>query len=178
MVPSHKISIDVVAPDQLVILLARSLPLPAREGSPLARASVVATIAALSVIMPVAGYAQSVPSGIGARADWPVYGGDAGSLKYSQLSDINKSNVARLCARMTEMGHVRQAQSETDGRSRRVALTEKGDRVAREVEAASFQRFELLLTAVPVRQRDAVLSGLDDLVRSVEELTPAEKDDE
>jgi quinoprotein glucose dehydrogenase len=30
------------------------------------------------------------------RTDWPVYGGDAGAMKYSPLSDINRSNVARL----------------------------------------------------------------------------------
>jgi quinoprotein glucose dehydrogenase len=28
--------------------------------------------------------------------DWPVTGGDAGGMKYSALSDINRSNVARL----------------------------------------------------------------------------------
>jgi quinoprotein glucose dehydrogenase len=28
--------------------------------------------------------------------DWPTYGGDAGGLKYSPLSDINRANVAKL----------------------------------------------------------------------------------
>src|SRR5436309_2282258 len=50
---------------------------------------------------------------------------------------IDKSNVARLCAKMVEAGHVIQRQSEQDGRSRIVSLTARGERLAREVDAAS-----------------------------------------
>jgi quinoprotein glucose dehydrogenase len=35
-------------------------------------------------------------AGDGPIADWPVYGGDAGGMRYSPLTEINKSNVARL----------------------------------------------------------------------------------
>src|SRR3954468_17899834 len=30
------------------------------------------------------------------RIEWPVYGGDAGSSKYSAAADINRGNVAQL----------------------------------------------------------------------------------
>ena len=33
--------------------------------------------------------------------DWPTYGGDAGGLKYSRLTDINRGNVARLSVAFT-----------------------------------------------------------------------------
>ncbi|HEY3786480.1 MAG TPA: pyrroloquinoline quinone-dependent dehydrogenase [Steroidobacteraceae bacterium] len=38
-----------------------------------------------------AAYAQPAP-----EQDWPVYGGDPGSTKYSPLADINTGNVSRL----------------------------------------------------------------------------------
>lgn len=38
--------------------------------------------------LPAAGQRPSV--------DWPVYGGDAGGARYSALTDINRTNVARL----------------------------------------------------------------------------------
>src|ERR1700739_1341375 len=37
--------------------------------------------------------AEPIDSGI---ADWPYYGGDAGGSRYSPLTQINKSNVAKL----------------------------------------------------------------------------------
>src|SRR5215831_17967064 len=37
----------------------------------------------------------SQPAG-GPIADWPYYGGDAGGSRYSRLTEINKSNVAKL----------------------------------------------------------------------------------
>ncbi|MCC7127135.1 MAG: pyrroloquinoline quinone-dependent dehydrogenase [Acidobacteria bacterium] len=36
------------------------------------------------------------PAGDGRVQEWTVYGGDAGGTKYSPLSDINRSNVAKL----------------------------------------------------------------------------------
>ena len=37
--------------------------------------------------------------------DWPAYGNDAGGLKYSPLSDINRDNVARLSPAFTWEAH-------------------------------------------------------------------------
>ena len=39
---------------------------------------------------------QTRASGGGQPVDWPYYGGDPGAMKYSPLTDINRSNVTRL----------------------------------------------------------------------------------
>ncbi|MCC6994624.1 MAG: MarR family transcriptional regulator [Deltaproteobacteria bacterium] len=85
---------------------------------------------------------------------------------------IDKSNVARLCARMVDAGHAEQRPCVDDGRSRRVSLTERGQRLAREVEAASAARFGALLGALPAGRRDAVLDALQHLVTALD-LMPA-----
>lgn len=81
---------------------------------------------------------------------------------------IDKSNVARLCARMVEAGHVTQQASEEDRRSRRVALTTRGKRLACEVDAASGARFSGLLDALPPKTRSQVLGALRHLVTALE----------
>jgi DNA-binding MarR family transcriptional regulator len=83
---------------------------------------------------------------------------------------IDKSNVARLCAKLVEAGHVTQRPSEHDGRSRRVSLTVRGERLAREVDVASGARFGALLAAVPQAQRGQVVEALQLLVAALEEL--------
>ena len=83
---------------------------------------------------------------------------------------IDKSNVARLSARMVEAGHIEQRPSKTDGRSRRLSLTAKGARLAGEVDAASGSRFGSLLGALPVNSRRRVLDSLHELVTSLDEL--------
>lgn len=91
-----------------------------------------------------------------------------------RLLCIDKSNVARLCARMEGAGHVRQRRSERDGRSRRIALTARGRRLAREVDLASAQRFAQLLAGLAPRKRSAVLDALDHLLAAVESLPQPE----
>lgn len=77
---------------------------------------------------------------------------------------IDKSNVARLCAKMTREGHVAQMRSPTDGRGRLVALTVSGRRVAERVEAASRDRFAELLAALPSDDtRVGVIASLEAL---------------
>ena len=44
-----------------------------------------------ALTLPAALSAQRTP-----KADWPVYGGDAGATKYSPLADIDRGNVGRL----------------------------------------------------------------------------------
>lgn len=83
---------------------------------------------------------------------------------------IDKSNVARLCARMVEAGHATQRACTEDGRSRRVALTARGQALAAEVDAASLARFEALLDALPVGERPRVLAALGTLVEAMRAL--------
>ena len=50
-----------------------------------------------------AGNASPILSAEGARKpnEWPVYGGDAGGLKYSPLTTIDRSDVSRLTVAWT-----------------------------------------------------------------------------
>jgi DNA-binding MarR family transcriptional regulator len=77
---------------------------------------------------------------------------------------IDKSNVARLCAKMVRDNHVKQRPSEHDGRSRRVVLTARGVRLAHEVDEASRERFGALLAGIPRHHRVDVIAALQHLV--------------
>lgn len=80
---------------------------------------------------------------------------------------LDKSNVARLCARMEAAGHVEQRRSSADGRAREITLTAKGLKLAREVDAASRHRFERVLSAIPHAERKRVLAALGTLNEAV-----------
>lgn len=82
--------------------------------------------------------------------------------------NIDKSNVARLCAKLVESGHARQRSSESDGRSRVVSLTADGKRLARDVDAASRARFDAVVAALPKGKRRELIGSLQELVAVVE----------
>lgn len=86
---------------------------------------------------------------------------------------IDKSNVARLSAKMTKAEHVVQKRSDQDGRSRRLSLTTRGKKLAREVEAASSARFADLLDQLKPKHRPRVLDALKDLVNALDVLPGA-----
>jgi DNA-binding MarR family transcriptional regulator len=81
---------------------------------------------------------------------------------------IDKSNVARLCAKMVRANHVKQRASERDGRSRLVSLTSRGARLALEVDGASRARFGALLGGIPERRRADVILALSHLVDALD----------
>ncbi len=81
---------------------------------------------------------------------------------------IDKSNVARLCAKMVEAGHAAQTPGAQDRRSRLVSLTTAGKRLAREVNVASRQRFAALLSGLTAAQREHVIQGLSQLVAAID----------
>lgn len=89
---------------------------------------------------------------------------------------LDKSNVARLCAKMEAAGHVHQARSETDGRARLLTLTASGRALAERVEASSRGRFESLLAALPsAGQRAAVLASFKVLNDAIAHLASREE---
>jgi DNA-binding MarR family transcriptional regulator len=88
---------------------------------------------------------------------------------------IDKSNIARLCERMVKAGHGVQTVPLEDGRSRAVALTAKGTRLAERIESGSRDRFAALTASIPQERRGAVISALADLNVALE--TTAEGDD-
>lgn len=98
------------------------------------------------------------------------YKGEASQRDLGADLSIDKSNVARLCAKMVEAGHAIQRADEADGRSRRVSLTARGQRLAREVEASSSDRFRALLAAVPADRRTQVVEALQHLVTALDAL--------
>jgi DNA-binding MarR family transcriptional regulator len=80
---------------------------------------------------------------------------------------IDKSNIARLCERMADVGHATQSVSPEDGRSRLVALTTKGTRLAERIDQGSRDRFSAVAACIPARKRRAVISALTELNAAV-----------
>ena len=92
---------------------------------------------------------------------------------------IDKSNVARLCAKLVEAGHAKQASGARDRRSRVVALTPAGQRLARDVDVASRQRFAALLSGMNASRRQHVIDGLSQLVAAIDAAAePLEEDED
>lgn len=87
---------------------------------------------------------------------------------------IDKSNVARLCARMHDEGHVVQEVSAEDARGRTLELTAKGKRMAEQLKVASFARFQRVLQGVPLGKRRQLLDSLQLLNASVALLAPVQ----
>lgn len=97
-----------------------------------------------------------------------------GEITQQQLAAelcIDKSNVARLCAKMLSAGHVKQRTGEHDGRSRIVCLTARGARLADEVDRASRARFGTLLAGLPEARRGDVVVALQHLVEALDQST-------
>jgi len=78
------------------------------------------------------------------------------------LLGVDKSNVARLCAKMIEAGHLCQVPSPADARAWLLSLTGKGRRLAERVEDASRRRFDRLLASLPsAAARTTVIQSLE-----------------
>lgn len=92
-----------------------------------------------------------------------------------QVLGIDKSNVARLCRRMENAGHVVQSRLADDGRARLSSLTALGARVAKNVERSSRDRFRQLMSAIPPGSRAGVLSSLTCLNRALTSLDTPRK---
>jgi DNA-binding MarR family transcriptional regulator len=103
-----------------------------------------------------------------------------GELQQQELGTglcIDKSNVARLCAKMVEAGHAVQRHGD-DGRSRIISLTAHGKRLAREVDAASHARFGAWLAAVPAGRRSQLIDGLNQLLAAMDVMRTHPADEE
>ena len=87
-----------------------------------------------------------------------------------QTLGIDKSNVARLCARMEADRLITQERCHDDGRARRLTPTEKGLRLAAHVEESSRKMFVAVMTAIPPHARQGVLSAIEALDAAVREI--------
>jgi DNA-binding MarR family transcriptional regulator len=74
---------------------------------------------------------------------------------------IDKSNVARLCARMERARHIVQQRPPEDGRGRLVRLTRGGTSMAQRIEAASQERFESIMERIAPSQRRKLFESLE-----------------
>lgn len=88
----------------------------------------------------------------------------------SEALGIDKSNVARLCARMEAANHLEQERCEQDGRARRLAITEAGRQLAERVDAASGKMFTAVMSVIPPHARPGVLSALEALDAAVRDV--------
>jgi len=90
---------------------------------------------------------------------------------------IDKSNVARLCARMETDRLITQERCREDGRARRLAPTEKGLQLATRVEESSRKMFVAVMTVIPPHARPGVLSALEALGAAVREVMQGYRED-
>ena len=87
-------SVGTIAPNYIADLIATEGN-PAEDITALRRVVFVMKEGQLIRAAPSSMPASASPSAPASR-DWPVYGGDPGSMKYSNLAEINRSNVSQL----------------------------------------------------------------------------------
>lgn len=74
---------------------------------------------------------------------------------------IDKSNVTRVVQQLVADGRIEQRTGEEDGRVRRLHLTAKGRRIARNIEEQSLRRFSEVLARIPATERASVMQALE-----------------
>jgi DNA-binding MarR family transcriptional regulator len=77
-----------------------------------------------------------------------------------QALRISKSATSRLVSQMVRKGWATRTADERDGRAWQVSLTANGARVARQIDAASLERFAAVNDAIPARQRSSMCRAL------------------
>jgi len=82
---------------------------------------------------------------------------------------IDKSNVTRLCRRMLAEGHIQRLSSSADRRVKHLKLTPSGQRLAKQVEAKSRQRFQRIVQSMSREECSGLLRGLEALNRAVQQ---------
>jgi DNA-binding MarR family transcriptional regulator len=91
----------------------------------------------------------------------------------SELADtlgLDKSSITRLCSRLVADERITQQPGPDDARSRLVALTARGRKMATTIQGASLQRFVRVLQAIPRAERRGVLASLGLLTQAVASL--------
>ncbi len=85
---------------------------------------------------------------------------------------IDRTNVSRLCARMAEAGELTRAPHPVDGRALALRLTERGQRLARNVDESSARHFAHLTKRLGPSAGEilSALERLSEAMRSIEEV--------
>jgi len=87
----------------------------------------------------------------------------APGLTQNELAErlgLSKSMVSRLVQSLVAAGRAISQKDGRDGRANRIVLTEKGRRVAKELDQRSLARFSDLLEQLPASRRGSVTSAL------------------
>jgi MarR family transcriptional regulator for hemolysin len=84
----------------------------------------------------------------------------------ADLLGLTKSAVSRLLERLERLGRVSRSQDSGDRRARRLHLTAKGKKLAKEIDGKSLKRFASLLDGIPRDRRVSVLESLELLHRA------------
>jgi DNA-binding MarR family transcriptional regulator len=92
------------------------------------------------------------------------------AIAQSELAEqlgLDKSSIARLCSRLEADERITQKPGPDDGRSRQIALTNRGRKLATTIHAASLERFGRVIRAIPAAKRREVLGALELLTHAV-----------
>jgi DNA-binding MarR family transcriptional regulator len=96
---------------------------------------------------------------------------EAGTLTYqhqlAELLGLDRSSIARLCARLEADGRLEQEPAPDDARARLLRLTASGQRMASSIRAASLERFARIVEAIPPSKRPPLLDALKVLTAAV-----------
>jgi DNA-binding MarR family transcriptional regulator len=84
---------------------------------------------------------------------------------------VDKSTASRVVGRLLDAERAERAPSSADAREKPVRLTARGMKLARELDAASAERFATLLAHVPRRRRADVVDAVRELVAALERMT-------
>ena len=101
--------------------------------------------------------------------------GHAAGCTQSELSRqliMHRSNVTGLIDRLEKRGLVRRADSATDRRAYRVALTPAGQKLVREILPRYYAAAEQIWGALPVRRTNQLVAELAQLSANTESITP------
>ncbi len=85
-----------------------------------------------------------------------------------EMTGIDRSTLADIVRRLVDRGLVMRKRTRHDARMYALRLSDKGMATIRDAEPAVSQTDERLLSALPMRERDAFIKGLE---RMIEELS-------
>lgn len=85
-----------------------------------------------------------------------------------EMTGIDRSTLADIVRRLVDRGLVMRKRTRHDARMYALRLSDKGTATIRDAAPAVSQTDERLLSALPVRERDAFIKGLE---RMIEELS-------
>jgi DNA-binding MarR family transcriptional regulator len=92
---------------------------------------------------------------------------EVGMKELGERLDITPGGVTRIVTSLEEKGIVERRISSEDRREIRVVLTQTGERLVDKVRRASHDLHAEIIGAIEPRNRDAVILGMEQLVRAI-----------